>query len=100
ELLRGARVQIESAQLVELPEDCYYEFQLIGCQVFTASGEAPGEALGEITEIMHTGAAPLLVIRAARGGASLVPLAAEIRTERDIEKKCITMPPPDGLLDL
>src|SRR5262249_44804863 len=39
EELRGARVVVDKEQLVRLPEDTYYDFDLIGCEVATSSGD-------------------------------------------------------------
>jgi 16S rRNA processing protein RimM len=96
EELRGAIVQIPLAESVELPAGSYFEFQLIGCQAYTDQNEL----LGEVTEIMHTGAAPILVLKSQKGKEHLIPLAEEICQQIDIEKKKIIIFPPDGLLDL
>jgi 16S rRNA processing protein RimM len=96
EELRGASLQIREEDLVSLPEDSYYDFQLIGCEVTTTTGER----LGEVKEVMHTGAAPILVITDQNGTEHLIPLAEEICTKIDVKTKRITVAPPEGLLDL
>src|SRR5439155_25451403 len=96
EELRNAAVKIKQEELIDLPDGSYYEFELIGCVVSTEAGET----LGEVKEIMQTGAAPVLVIANGNGGEYLVPLAEEICTEIDIHARKIKVAPPEGLLDL
>ena len=95
EELRDARVLVSRDQLVELPEDTYYDFDLIGCDVVTTEGRH----LGRVEEVQNYGAAPLLVVR---GGARelLIPFVLSICVEISIERKRIVVNPPEGLLDL
>jgi 16S rRNA processing protein RimM len=82
-------------QLVELPEDTYYDFDLIGCEVLAIEGQQ----LGRVEEVQNYGAAPLLVVR---DGARelLIPLALSICVEIDTGRKRIVVNPPEGLLEL
>ena len=95
EELRDAHVLVPRDQLVELPEDTYYDFDLIGCEA-VATG---GQHLGHVVEVQNFGAAPLLVVR---GGARefLIPLVLSICVEIDTGRKRIVVNPPEGLLDL
>ena len=95
ERLRDASVMITPDELVELPADTWYDFELIDCEVRTISGEA----LGRVKGIERYGAAPLLVVT---GGARdlLIPLALSICVEIDPAAKRIVVDPPEGLLDL
>jgi len=95
EELRDARVLVSRDQLVELPEDTYYDFDLIGCEA-VATG---GQHLGHVVEVQNFGAAPLLVVR---DGARelLIPLVLSICVEIDTGRKRIVVNPPEGLLDL
>jgi 16S rRNA processing protein RimM len=95
EELRDARVMVPRDQLVELPEDTYYDFDLIGCEALSVEGQK----LGRVEEVQNYGAAPLLVVR---GGARelLIPLVLSICVEIDIERKRVVVNPPEGLLDL
>jgi 16S rRNA processing protein RimM len=95
EELRDARVLVPRDQLVELPEDTYYDFDLIGCEVVAIEGRH----LGRVEEVLNYGAAPLLVVR---GGARelLIPLVLSICVEISTERKRIVVNPPEGLLDL
>jgi len=92
---RGAAVLIERSQLVPLPPDNYYDFDLVGCQVETRQSALVGRVIG----VEHYGAAPLLVVAAPDEREHLIPLAATICVEVDIEARRIVVDPPEGLLD-
>ncbi|HEX5084614.1 MAG TPA: ribosome maturation factor RimM [Blastocatellia bacterium] len=95
EELRGARVMVPRDQLVELPEDTWFDFDLVGCQAVSVEGQY----LGRVEEVQNYGAAPLLVVR---DGARelLIPLVLSICVEISTERKRIVVNPPEGLLDL
>src|SRR5262245_50109615 len=95
EELRDARVMVPRDQLIELPEDTYYDFDLIGCEVVGADGHQ----LGRVEEIQDYGAAPLLLVRDGKREI-LIPLVLSICVEIDTERKRIVVNPPEGLLDL
>ena len=96
ERLRGFDVVVPEEELHELPEDFYYDFDLVGCAVVTTSGEA----VGTVDSVLRTGAAELLSVRRAGGGEVLIPFVDEICPEVDVEARRIVVDPPEGLLDL
>jgi 16S rRNA processing protein RimM len=89
--LAGAEVAIPFEQRAALGEDEYYESDLVGCEVFDASGRS----LGRVTKFEETGGAPLLHI-----GELMIPFAKSICTEIDPTNKRIVVAVPDGLLSL
>ncbi|HYE73743.1 MAG TPA: ribosome maturation factor RimM [Blastocatellia bacterium] len=93
--LRDARLVISRDELIELPEDTYYEFDLKGCEVETIDGERVGQVIG----VNDYGASPLLVVK-DETKQYLIPLTHNICTEVDIEGKRIRIAPPEGLLEL
>jgi 16S rRNA processing protein RimM len=95
EELRGAGVMVTRDQLVELPEDTYYDFDLIDCEVTTTGGER----LGRVAQVQNYGAAPLLAVRDGEREL-LIPLVLSICVEIDTARKRIVLNPPEGLLDL
>jgi 16S rRNA processing protein RimM len=95
EKLRDARIVIGRAELTELPEDTYYEFDLVGCEVETVDGQH----VGQVAAVSDFGAAPLLVVKEG-GREHLIPLTRDICTEVDTEAKRIRIAPPEGLLEL
>lgn len=96
ERLVGGRLVISEADQAALEEDEFYEHQLLGSEVVTTDGQA----VGSVVRLMRTGATDLLVIEGNEGRELLVPFADDICTEVDVDRKRITINPPDGLLDL
>lgn len=95
EALRDARVLITADQLVKLPADNYYEFDLVDCEVVTTNGQP----IGKVAGVQSFGAAPLLVVSDANR-EHLIPLASSICLEVDTVRKRIVIDPPEGLLEL
>lgn len=93
--LRETRIVIERSRLVKLPEDNWYEFELVDCEVVTAAGET----LGRVSSVDNFGAAPLLNVQGAER-EYLIPLALDICKEIDTARQRIVIDPPAGLLDL
>lgn len=94
--LREALLMVERDELVSLPADTYYTFELAGCAVELADGTP----FGTVSEVRDYGAAPLLVVRDAEGAEHLIPLAISICPEIDVAGRRIRIDPPEGLLEL
>ena len=95
--LVGCEFAVPEDERVELEEDEFYDWELIGCRVETIEGQT----LGRVREVLRTGGdAEVLVIEKAEGkGEHLIPLAETICVEIDIEGKLIRVDPPEGLLE-
>ena len=94
--LIGYEFAVPESERVELEEDEFYDWELIGCQVETVEGEK----LGAVREVLKTGAVSVLLIEnAALAREHLIPLAETICVEIDIENKLIRVDPPEGLLE-
>jgi len=87
---------VPAAERVELPEDSFYEWELIGCRVATVSGVV----VGQVEKIVRTGGVELLSVVDEAGRDRLVPMAGDIVLEIDKSKKLIRIDPPEGLLEL
>ena len=87
---------VPEAETVELGEDEFYEWQLVGCRVETIEGRA----LGEVREVLQAGSAPILIIRDEHEREQLVPLVQSICVEIDVERKLVRVDAPEGLLEL
>jgi 16S rRNA processing protein RimM len=74
EELRGTVVRIDRAQAAPLAEDEFYQFELIGLNVETESGEA----LGTVVEIIETGANDVYVVKDAEGKETLIPALKDV----------------------
>jgi 16S rRNA processing protein RimM len=96
EELRDAQVMVTRNQLVELPEDTYYDFDLVDCEVLTTEGKL----IGRVAQVENYGAAPLLVVTGEGKREHLIPLALSICVEIDVTRKRVVVNPPEGLLEL
>ena len=94
--LVGYDLAVPSQDRVELPEDSFYEWELIGCRVETVGSEH----VGEVAEVMRTGGVEILKVVDETGRDRLIPMASDIVVEIDKEKKLVRIDPPQGLLEL
>jgi 16S rRNA processing protein RimM len=95
EVLVGRELAVPEAEAVELEEDEFYDWQLIDCRVEMIDKRE----IGRVSEVLHTGAAPVLVVREGKR-EHLIPLAGSICVEIDTEAKLIRVDPPEGLLEI
>lgn len=94
--LVGCELTVPESEAVELEEGEFFDWQLEGCRAVTIGGEE----IGLVREVLRTGgAAPVLVIRDARGRENLVPFAEAICVEVDVGRKEIRVDAPEGLLE-
>ena len=94
EELRGCEICIPETEAVALEEDEFFDWQLEGCAVETIEGEK----LGFVKELMRTGGTEILVVEGEKK-EFLIPFAASVCTEVDIENKLIRIDAPEGLLE-
>jgi 16S rRNA processing protein RimM len=81
EELRGMELQLPMEAAEPLPEGIYYYWQLLGIQVFTDAGEH----LGELVEILETGANDVYVVQDAHGEQILLPAIDSVIQEIDLD---------------
>jgi 16S rRNA processing protein RimM len=99
EELKGMTVAVPQADRAPLPADETYIGDLIGCMLVDVAG-AEAVTVGEIENVDRSGrAAPLLVVRGARGEV-LIPFAKSYLRRIDLEGKRVEMALPEGLVDL
>jgi 16S rRNA processing protein RimM len=96
EQLVGGRLVIAEADAIELEEDEFYQYHLIGATVVTREGQA----VGSVVRLLETGSAVLLVVEGDDKREVLIPFVDEICTEVDVNARRITVNPPQGLLEL
>lgn len=94
ETLREAEICVDESEAVELEDDEYFDWELIGCEIETVDGER----LGTVREVMRTGGTEVLIIDGVEREL-MIPFAEAICIEVDIEKKLIRVDPPEGLLE-
>ena len=99
ETLAGIIVAIPRAERAELSEDAFYVSDLVGCALVDVAG-AEAVPVGTIETVDRSGgAAPLLVVRGAKGEV-LVPFAKSFLRKIDLEARRVEMALPEGLVDL
>lgn len=96
ERYKGKDLLITREQALPLEEDEYYIVDLVGCTVITDEGET----LGELTDVITTGANDVYVVETKEGKEVLLPYTKECILNIDIEKKEILAHILPGLLDL
>jgi 16S rRNA processing protein RimM len=96
ECLAGANVSIPMDQRPAVPEGEYYQSDLLGCEVF----DATGRLVGTVSYFEETGAAPLLEVRTPDNKELLIPFAKSICTKIDPTQRRIEVTLPEGLEDL
>ncbi|NDJ61257.1 MAG: 16S rRNA processing protein RimM [Chloroflexi bacterium] len=94
DLLRQLMVMIDIAHAVPLEAGEYYLYQLIGVTVQTDAGET----LGEIAEVLETGANDVYLVNSPQYGEVLIPATDETIVSTDIERGVIVVKLPNGLL--
>ncbi len=94
EKLRDYTLKVPNSQLGRLEENEYYFHEIIGCTVYTDSGEE----IGKIKEILTPGANDVWVVQRQKKEI-LIPYIADIVKEISIVEKKIIIIPMQGLLD-
>jgi 16S rRNA processing protein RimM len=94
--LAGREIRIPESELVALPEDGLFHFQVVGCRV----SDSKSGYLGIVEEVLATGGTDVLVIQDASGDEKLIPLCKEICRRIDPERKEIEIDAPEGLMTI
>jgi len=92
--LRNQYVFVQSKNIPSLPEGEYYHHELIGLRVLTADDQE----LGQLIQILQTGANDVLVVQTPAKAEILIPYIDEIIKKIDLEKGMILIDPIPGLL--
>jgi|SRR5690606_10545562 len=93
--LTGMRLAARPDQLAPLAEGEHYWFQLVGCAVEATDGRR----LGRVRALWATGAHDVLVVEDETGREVLLPAAADLLREVDVERGRIVLEVPEGLLE-
>jgi 16S rRNA processing protein RimM len=95
EELTNSYLTIDREQLMELSPGHYYHFQIIGLRVY----DLEGSYLGEVTDILETGANDVYVVRRTGKKDLLIPALKIIVKEIDIKEKQMIVQLLPGLDD-
>jgi 16S rRNA processing protein RimM len=93
ETLRGAEIKIDDSEALPLGEDEYYIRDLLGLRVVTDEGET----LGELSDVLQTGANDVYVVKNKNDGQVLIPAIAQCVLDVDIGARAMTVHLLEGL---
>lgn len=100
EALRGTWLFVREEEAVALEEGAYWIHDIIGLTVETEEGTV----LGEVTDVLATGANDVYALQPAdgvnQGRELLIPALAEVILAVDLVRGVMTVRLPDGLLDV
>lgn len=94
--LKGRTLEVLVDDIERLPEDTYWQFQIIGLDVVTSSGVH----LGKVSEILKTGANDVYTVKSLQSGKEiLIPAIKDVVKKVDLEKGVLIIEPLPGLID-
>ena len=92
--LTNRLIGVPRDQVVELPEDTYYIFDLVGCQVYRDGSE---ELVGEVMRVERYPANDVYVVRTAENKTVLIPAVAAHIKKVDVTARRIIVYDISGL---
>lgn len=94
EMLRGMLIQVPIEKAAPLEEGQYFQYQIVGLSVVTDSGEA----LGQVTDVLETGANDVYVVIGPYGEV-LLPAIEQVVREIDLPAQRMVVHLLPGLLN-
>jgi 16S rRNA processing protein RimM len=94
EELRNTEVSIRMSDAAPLDPGEYYIHELYGLRVETTEGAV----VGQVREILETGANEVLIVARPGQSDALIPMIHDIVQELDLEGKRLVIQPMEGLL--
>lgn len=95
ETLRGATIEIEAEELPAPPEGAHYIHDVLGLAVVTTAGES----IGELVDVLATGANDVYVVRREGQRDALIPATADVVREVDLVGRRLVIEPLAGPLE-
>ncbi len=92
---KGKNLYVPRENAVKLKKDEYFIADLIGMQVYTEDGTA----LGELTEVISTGANDVYTVRMKNGKDVLIPAIGQCILDVDVENGTMQVHLLEGLLE-
>ena len=94
ERFAGGELKVSRTAAMALPPHVYYQHELVGCTVATASGET----VGTVRSVEGEGGSIRLVVTSEHGDV-LIPFTQAF-CQVDVAARRIVVAPPEGLLEL
>lgn len=93
---RNSYLYVDVNDWPPLPEGEYYDYELLGLEVIV---EETGEVLGELVEVLETGANDVYVVESESGQEYLLPAIPEVVLDVDLDTEQMKVYLLPGLLD-
>ena len=94
ERFRGGKLYVDRRDAIPLEEGEYFVADLVGMDVYTEDGAR----LGELTDVLETGANDVYAVRLEQGKEVLIPAIPDCVLEINLEEKRMTVHLLDGML--
>ncbi len=91
---RDGMLKVSEDQFSVLGAHEFYHYEIIGCTVV----DLEGTVIGEVTEIMATGANDVWEVKPSEGKMHYIPYIEDVVKEVDVENKKVIIDPLEGLL--
>jgi 16S rRNA processing protein RimM len=95
-LLKGKNLCVTRQNAVALPENTYFICDIVGCVVFDVNNTR----LGEITDVITTGANDVYVVKRTGKKDLLFPAIRKVVKSVDIAGKAVVVELPEGLAEI
>lgn len=95
EKYKGKDLLVTRENAIPLEEGEYYIFDVLGSKVVTEEGTE----IGELKEILATGANDVYVVKTAQGKEILIPSIPQCILDVNVEDKVVTVHLLDGMMD-
>jgi 16S rRNA processing protein RimM len=92
--LRNTMIQVRADEAVKLPENEFYIYDLVGCEVVTEAGQA----LGKLSQVLRSAANDVYLISGPNSSEILLPAVRDVVRHVDIANRKIVVSPTPGLL--
>lgn len=94
EKYKGCEILVDASNLSTLDDEEFYFYEIIGCEVKTTDGVV----LGEIIDILQTGANDVWVVKRKGEKDALIPYIEDVIKAVDIPNKTVTVELLEGLI--
>ncbi len=94
EKYKGFEIKVSKEESVELPDNEYYFYEIIGCRVM----DEEGKELGVVEEILRPGANDVWVVKMPSRKQLLLPVIDEVVLDVDVQAKVVKVHLMEGLL--
>lgn len=91
---RGLELQLRFEEVAPLPEGEYYYWQILGLKVKTVDGQV----LGEVIQILETGANDVYIVRSPEQKELLIPAIEQVVQKVDLEEGLLIVDLLPGLI--